>query len=63
MIAHGVQALDILLQQSILAQNPILYQFLKLFQLNPHYDIVDLIALFVLLLVLIIGFLKVIDVF
>lgn len=63
MIAHWVQAFDILLQQSILSQNPILYQFLKLFQLNLHYDIVNLIALFVLLLVLIIGFPKVIDVF
>jgi len=62
-IAHGVQAFDILLQQSILAQNPIFYQFLKLFQLNLHYDFVNVIALFVLLLVLIIDFPKVIDIF
>lgn len=44
MVTHRVQTLDVSFQKGVLALDPIFNQFLELFKLNSHNDVVDLLV-------------------
>jgi hypothetical protein len=48
-VAHRVHPFNIVLQQSVLALDPVLNQFLELFQLDLHNDVVHFLVLLLVL--------------